>query len=307
MPELKMTNRSKTTLATSATSMPTLSGTHSIVAGVFAGCVTRSCTSPLDVLKIIFQVNQFQAHRSLPTVCQQLYVTEGLRGFWKGNLAGCFRLGSYAGVKFSVFDTLQSTSNTTSSHVGKATHGAIAGMCATLIAYPLEVVRTRIILQRSGRSIPAEVTQIYRSEGVRGLYRGCLSGLVGSIPFEGVQFACYEYCKSYAVQQRWPAWRWPESKRSLNSVDYLVIGSVSGAIAQLVSYPFDSVKKRLQADTLAKHKQYSGMLDCFDKVIRDEGTLALYRGTLPNMVRVVPYAAVMFASYEAAKGFLSKL
>ncbi|ETW04439.1 hypothetical protein H310_04713 [Aphanomyces invadans] len=300
-----MTSTTNKTLATSA-AISQINGVHSVLAGVFAGCVTRSCTSPMDVLKILFQVNHPTAHRSIHHACQQLYVSEGLRGFWKGNLAGCFRLGPYAGVKFCIFDTLQSKSAASAPHVEKAVHGAIAGMCATLAVYPMEVVRTRIIMQDATafRGIHKELTHIYRKEGMRGLYRGCLSGLVGSIPFEGIQFACYEYSKSYAVQQRWPAWRWPEHKHQLNSLDHLVIGSWSGAIAQLVSYPFDSVKKRLQADTA---KRYTGMLDCLDKVVREEGAVALYRGTLPNMVRVVPYAAVMFASYEAAKDFLSSL
>ncbi|RHX97761.1 hypothetical protein DYB25_012276 [Aphanomyces astaci] len=304
--QLNMTTTTNKTLATSA-AISQINGVHSILAGVFAGCVTRSCTSPLDVMKILFQVSHPTAHRSIHHACQQLYVSEGIRGFWKGNLAGCFRLGPYAGVKFCIFDTLQSKSSAANApHMEKAVHGAIAGMGATLAVYPMEVVRTRIIMQDATafRGIHAELARIYTNEGVRGLYRGCLSGLVGSIPFEGIQFACYEYSKSYAVQQRWPAWRWPEHKRQLNSVDHLIVGSWSGAIAQLVSYPFDSVKKRLQVDTT---KRYTGMLDCVKQVVRDEGAMSLYRGTLPNMVRVVPYAAVMFASYEGAKEFLSTL
>ncbi|GLE07182.1 hypothetical protein PINS_up017179 [Pythium insidiosum] len=43
------------------------------------------------------------------------------------------------------------------------------------------------------------------------------------------------------------------------------------------------------------------MVDCFRKIIRDEGLLALYRGTVPNLVRIVPYAAVMFSTYELSK------
>ncbi|KAF0692390.1 Aste57867_16536 [Aphanomyces stellatus] len=300
-----------TSSATAAAALPSLRGMHSVLAGVFAGCVTRTTTSPLDVLKILLQVNAPHVAQS-PTVshaCRHLYVSEGIRGFWKGNLAGCFRLGSYAGVKFCMFDALQATPRALSSPLHQAGHGALAGMCATLAVYPLEVVRTRIILQRAGafRGIGHELKHIFRVDGVRGLYRGCLSGLVGSIPFEGIQFGCYEYSKTYAVQHRWPAWRWPDDKHSLNSVDYLVVGSWSGAIAQLVSYPFDSVKKRLQADSLRRTRVYHGMVDCFQQVIRDEGALALFRGTVPNMVRVVPYAAVMFASYEKAKSFLASL
>ncbi|KDO21966.1 hypothetical protein SPRG_12832 [Saprolegnia parasitica CBS 223.65] len=282
-----------------ANASSSLSGLESIMAGAFAGCVTRSATSPLDVLKIIFQVQG----ASLRHVIERLYTTEGVRGFWKGNLAGCCRLGPYSGVKFYIFDSLQSSFSETGhrpSNVHRAAFGAIAGMIATVSVYPMEVVRTRIIVTTPSSSpsmgIHRTLQHIYRAEGLRGLYRGGLSGLVGSIPFEGVQFACYEYCKSLALERK-------ADGESLGPIDYLGIGSLSGAVAQTISYPFDSVKKRLQVQELGQ-KRYNGMLDCFRKVVAEEGAMALFRGTLPNMVRIVPYSAVMFTTYEAAKKFL---
>ncbi|KDO17316.1 hypothetical protein SPRG_17247 [Saprolegnia parasitica CBS 223.65] len=270
-----------------STTSSNVNGLRSVVAGAVAGCVTRSCTSPLDVLKIWFQVH---SGFSLPTVCRQLYAHEGVRGFWKGNLAGCFRLGPYSGVKFFTFDMLQASLcrlDKTPSNVEHAICGAIAGMIATMTVYPMEVVRTRIIVQRASdgpHRITSVLKQIHAVEGLRGLYRGGLSGLV---------FACYEYCKSYLHA----------SRETLHTTDYLGIGSLSGAVAQTISYPFDSVKKRLQAQELGQ-KRYNGMLDCFRKVVAEEGAMALFRGTLPNMVRIVPYSAVMFTTYEAAKKFL---
>ncbi|OQR90194.1 Mitochondrial Carrier (MC) Family, partial [Achlya hypogyna] len=184
-------------------------GVQSVLAGAFAGCVTRSCTSPLDVLKIWIQVNTTTAVAptgfSVRHVCHHLYTHEGVRGFWKGNLAGCFRLGPYSGVKFFTFDTLQAQlcHRDAPSNVQHASCGAVAGMIATMTVYPMEVVRTRIIVQTGGsRRIATVLGQIYHAEGLRGLYRGGLSGLVGSVPFEGVQFACYEYCKSALLHRR---------------------------------------------------------------------------------------------------------
>jgi len=327
---VRMTKLSNTSATSTFASSAELSATQSVLAGCIAGCVTRSFTSPLDVVKIIFQVNshiptfQTVSYTSSSVVpCaprpfairnafHNLYLTEGIQGFWKGNLAGCCRLGPYSGLKFFLFDSLQTkfSQNGTPSNTQRAVFGAFAGMIATMTCYPMEVVRTRMILQstssREIHGIAHGLKCIYNAEGLRGLYRGGLSGLVGSIPFEGIQFACYEYCKSYAVQNQWPAWRWKSgNKTSLNSIDYLAIGSISGAVAQTISYPFDSVKKRLQAQNLGTiSKKYNGMMDCFDKVIREEGVIALYRGTLPNMLRIAPYAAVMFTTYEEAKKFL---
>lgn len=293
------------------------SGLQSVAAGVVAGCVTRSCTSPLDVLKIVIQVNGPAPATAVPSLSapssamartvRELYAGAGLRAFWRGNAAGCCRLGPYAGAKFFLFDSLQErlAHGRELSHAQRALCGAAAGLVATMGTYPLEVVRTRMIAQAStGETVRGVLRAILRAEGLRGLYRGGCSGVVGAIPFEGAQFACYEYLKHTSRAQRWPAARWPEGKRELDGVDFFVCGSVAGAVAQTVAYPFDTVKKRLQVQGRVA---YSGMLDCFRKVVRDEGPLALYRGTVPNLARIVPYAAVMFSTFEMTKQALQAL
>uniref|UniRef100_K3WFF5 Mitochondrial carrier protein n=1 Tax=Globisporangium ultimum (strain ATCC 200006 / CBS 805.95 / DAOM BR144) TaxID=431595 RepID=K3WFF5_GLOUD len=334
-------------------------GMQSVVAGVVAGCVTRSCTSPLDVLKIIIQVNgtspAFQQHVAVPSVAlrapstarrasfsraaavtapsamvrtvRELYSMDGARAFWRGNIAGCCRLGPYAGAKFFLFDTLQTRFlDENPSNVQRAMCGATAGLFATMGTYPLEIVRTRMITQTPKntpphmhiRGVAHGIKLILRHEGIRGLYKGGWSGIVGAIPFEGVQFGCYEYLKFTSQQHQWPTFRWPEGKQELDGVDFFVCGSIAGAIAQTVAYPFDTVKKRLQTQVIvdaalhvqtptAGTKYYRGMCDCFQKVIRDEGLMALYRGTVPNLARIVPYAAVMFSTYEMTKKSLRLL
>jgi solute carrier family 25 phosphate transporter 23/24/25/41 len=342
------------------------SGLPSVVAGVVAGCVTRSCTSPLDVLKIVIQLNgpasaatssastsatpmgRLQARaaslslrplpRAAPSVLsrtvRELYALEGVRAFWRGNAAGCCRLGPYAGAKFFLFDSLQAqlahgvNGGRELTNAQRALCGAAAGLVATMATYPLEVVRTRMIAQsttrRAGqyiRGVAHGLRLIVRAEGLRGLYRGGCSGVAGAIPFEGAQFGCYEYLKLTSRARRWPASRWPEGKSELDGVDFFVCGSVAGAVAQTVAYPFDTVKKRLQVQSVVAHAPsaaaeasatanamyYRGMVDCFRKVVRDEGPLALYRGTVPNLARIVPYAAVMFSTFELTKKALQTL
>lgn len=332
--------------ATATSAATTTGGMQSVVAGVVAGCVTRSCTSPLDVLKIVIQVNgaptvasasrtsspstAAMLHRAAATAVvrasspasssaiagtiRELYSLEGVRAFWRGNVAGCCRLGPYAGAKFFLFDALQRRFvSDHPSNAQRAACGAVAGLVATMGTYPLEIVRTRMITQTRAntpaqlhiRGVAHGVRLILRHEGVRGLYRGGWSGVAGAIPFEGVQFGCYEYLKATSQAQQWPACRWPEGKRELDALDFFVCGSVAGAVAQTVAYPFDTIKKRLQ--TQQPRAGYTGMTDCFRRVVREEGVLALYRGTLPNLARIVPYAAVMFSTYEMTKKGLRAL
>ncbi|ETM55052.1 hypothetical protein L914_01682, partial [Phytophthora nicotianae] len=350
---------------------PGNTGLESVIAGVVSGCVTRSCTSPLDVLKIVIQVNgpvptqtavaattnaaasattvsmpsslvavrsiaaQPSASSAIARTVRELYSLGGVRAFWRGNSAGCCRLGPYAGLKFYLYDSLQARfaarEGRELSNWQRALCGATAGLIATMGTYPLEVVRTRMISQTTApaaanseiRGVLQGVKLILEREGLRGLYRGGWSGVMGAIPFEGVQFGCYEYLKLTAIRHQWPAYRWPEGKTEMDGLDYFVCGSVAGAIAQTVAYPFDTVKKRLQSQQVHLNVStvgplsaeggspstlyYRGMVDCFRKVIRDEGPLALYRGTGPNLARIVPYAAVMFSTYETTKKTLRVL
>lgn len=101
-------------------------------------------------------------------------------------------------------------------------------------------------------------------------------------------------------------------------------GSLAGATAQTAIYPMEVssvgynterkaftvievaasfltisfiqvLKTRL---TLRKTGQYSGMFDCAKKILRDEGVKAFYKGYVPNLVGIIPYAGIDLAVYE---------
>ncbi|KAG9404504.1 Hydrogenosomal carrier protein [Aphanomyces cochlioides] len=270
---------------------------HSVIAGVVAGLVTRSTTSPLDVLKIRLQTKQ--TNSTLSCVTRHLVQTHGLRGFWKGNLAGCCRLGPYSGVKFYLVDQMQAgdaSEDASPTALDHAVSGAVAGVVATLAVYPMELIRTHLVVShQTSSSISQECLRIFQTSGFKGFYRGCVTGLMGAIPFEGVQFACFEYGKQYAMEHR---------ETALNTSDHLVLGSISGVVAQMVSYPFDTVKRRLQLQAKGV-AEYNGMAHCWTTIVREDGVRGLYRGAGVNMLRIVPYGAVMFASYEAVKEMLA--
>lgn len=291
-----------------------LNTAQTLTCGLVAGCVTRTVVAPLDVIKIILQlkgINGYCVSRTVPGTLLHIYRHEGLKGLWKGNAAGCCRLAPYAATKFLVYDTLKH--QTSDLDNGQSfLYGAVAGMAATLTSYPMELVRTKRVVQppleHSNRNwgVWSSMRLIYQKEGYRGLYRGSVSALIGVMPFEGIQFGCYEYLKCKSVSQRWPKWRWTEEKERLSSTDYLVLGAVSGLVAQPATYPLDSIKKRLQAQGPG-NILYTGMWDCGQKVVRQDGLVGLYRGTLANIVRIIPYSAIMFTTYETLKHFFLHL
>jgi len=93
----------------------------------------------------------------------------------------------------------------------------------------------------------------------------------------------------------------------------LVAASFGGAISAVVTCPFDVVKTRLQiapavvSNPRIKQQVFSGTMDAFVKIVRNEGVLTLWRGLAPSLFMTVPNAAIYFNTYEALKKRISQL
>ncbi|KAM5238228.1 mitochondrial adenyl nucleotide antiporter SLC25A23 isoform 3-T3 [Ctenodactylus gundi] len=97
---------------------------------------------------------------------------------------------------------------------------------------------------------------------------------------------------------------------ALHVQERFVAGSLAGATAQTVIYPME-VRRELVTGfphqvlktrlTLRRTGQYQGLLDCARRILEHEGPRAFYRGYLPNMLGIIPYAGIDLAVYETLK------
>ena len=79
-------------------------------------------------------------------------------------------------------------------------------------------------------------------------------------------------------------------------------GMVSSTVAQLVSYPLALVRTRLQAQGVGGAPlKYHGMVDVIQKTIRVEGLRGLYKGLLPNLMKMAPAAGISWYLFEETK------
>lgn len=77
------------------------------LAGGMAGAVSRTVVSPLERLKILFQVQSAgRTEYKLPVGkgLMKMWRDEGWRGFMRGNGANCIRIIPYSAVQFSSFN-----------------------------------------------------------------------------------------------------------------------------------------------------------------------------------------------------------
>jgi len=86
------------------------------------------------------------------------------------------------------------------------------------------------------------------------------------------------------------------------------LGSIAGAFGAFMVYPIDLVKTRLQNQRGHRpgERLYKNSIDCFQKVVRNEGFLGLYSGVLPQLVGVAPEKAIKLTVNDLVRGWFTK-
>jgi len=99
--------------------------------------------------------------------------------------------------------------------------------------------------------------------------------------------------------------------QKLSFVEDFLVGGVAAAVSKTAAAPIERIKLLVQnQDEMIKQgrlsKPYKGVLDCFQRVIREEGVGPLWRGNAANVLRYFPTQALNFAfkpKYKALFGF----
>ncbi|CAN1300331.1 Mitochondrial adenine nucleotide transporter ADNT1 [Linum perenne] len=299
-----------------------LSICKSLVAGGVAGGVSRTAVAPLERLKILLQVQNPHSIKYNGTIQGLKYIwrTEGFKGLFKGNGTNCARIVPNSAVKFfsyeeasNIIDDAQLTP------VLRLGAGACAGIIAMSATYPMDMVRGRLTVQtdqspRQYRGIAHALSTVLKEEGPRALYKGWLPSVIGVVPYVGLNFAVYESLKDWLLKSN--TFNLVENNE-LSVTTRLACGAAAGTVGQTVAYPLDVIRRRMQmvgwkddasvvtGDGRGKAPlEYTGMVDAFRKTVRYEGFGALYKGLVPNSVKVVPSIAIAFVTYEMVKDVL---
>lgn len=171
--------------------------------------------------------------------------------------------------------------------------GGISGMCAKTTTAPLD--RLKILLQarhvhyRNYSVLPAFVA-IWRKEGFLGYYKGNGAMMVRIFPYAAIQFMSYEQYKCMLKPHF----------RADTHTSKLVAGSMTGITAVTFTYPLDVVRARLAYQV--HEARYRSIWHTLTSIVREEGgARALYRGYVPTVLGMMPYAGVAFYSYEVFK------
>uniref|UniRef100_A0A182QBW5 Mitochondrial thiamine pyrophosphate carrier n=1 Tax=Anopheles farauti TaxID=69004 RepID=A0A182QBW5_9DIPT len=287
------------------------------LAGGATGCITRFICQPLDVLKIRLQLQvepikssaSQSKYRSIGQSIACIYREEGLLAFWKGHNPAQVLSLVYGVAQFSFyerFNRLLRDLPPLEGHdqVRQFLCGACSGSFAALTIMPLDVIRTRLVSQDPGRGYRNAfqgLSEIYRHEGVRGLYRGSGPAMLQIAPLAGGQFMFYNLFGTLTKRARGLT-----AEAQLSSGELFVCGGLAGFCTKLLVYPLDLTKKRLQIQGFGGNRQTFGqhfvcrhMFHCLVQVGRGEGIRGLYKGLLPSLLKAGFTSAFYFTIYDS--------
>lgn len=170
----------------------------------------------------------------------------GLVGMWRGNGINVLKIAPESAIKFAAYEQVKRFIKGDSKHTltiyERFCAGALAGGISQTAIYPLEVLKTRLALRKTGqyKSILDAAYKIYRGEGLRSFYRGYIPNILGIIPYAGIDLAVYEtlkkkYLNTHTNHDQPSFWL------------LLACGSASSTLGQMCSYPLALVRTRLQA------------------------------------------------------------
>lgn len=282
---------------------------ENLVAGLSGGVVSTLVLHPLDLVKIRFAVSDGldlrPKYSSILHCMKSVWLQEGLRGLYQGVTPNICGAGASWGLYFFFYNAIKAyTKEGRQTELSAAEHlvsAAEAGIMTLTLTNPIWVTKTRLVLQYNAEPTGKQykgmidaLVQIYRHEGVPGLYRGYVPGLFGT-SHGALQFMAYEELKrDYNKYKKVP------SDAKLNPLEYIAMAALSKLFAVATTYPYQVVRARLQD----QHNRYNGVIDVIKRTWRNEGTIGFYKGIIPNLIRVTPACCITFVVYENVSRFL---
>uniref|UniRef100_A0A096NZ49 Solute carrier family 25 member 13 n=1 Tax=Papio anubis TaxID=9555 RepID=A0A096NZ49_PAPAN len=182
-------------------------------------------------------------------------------------------------------DHLQNTACSSRQHPGPS----MAGGSQVIFTNPLEIVKIRLQVAGEITTGPrVSALSVVRDLGFFGIYKGAKACFLRDIPFSAIYFPCYAHVKASFANE--------DGQVSPGSL--LLAGAIAGMPAASLVTPADVIKTRLQVAARAGQTTYSGVIDCFKKILREEGPKALWKGAGARVFRSSPQFGVTLLTYE---------
>jgi solute carrier family 25 (adenine nucleotide translocator) protein 4/5/6/31 len=279
------------------------------MAGGTSGAVAKTCTAPIERVKLLIQTQdanpkiisgEVARYTGIVDCFSRVAKEQGVKAFWRGNMTNIIRYFPTQAFNFAFKDTIKVMFPKVDKHTEFArffminmASGGLAGAGSLMIVYPLDYARTRLASdvgtgKQQFNGLIDCLSKTVKSQGIGGLYNGIGVSVAGIIPYRGAYFGLFDTLSGYNPYQK-------DTNGILRASSKFACAQTSAIAAGYASYPFDTIRRRLQMQSEKPPAEwiYKGTVDCFQKIVKDEGTTALFKGAGANALRTVGAAMVL--------------
>ncbi|XP_055868352.1 kidney mitochondrial carrier protein 1-like isoform X2 [Biomphalaria glabrata] len=292
------------------------------VYGGLASIAAECGTFPIDTTKTRLQIQgqvmdaqlRDLKYRGMFHAFVRIVREEGPLALYSGLAPALLRQATYGTIKIGVYHSLKRTLVTDPAEETLAINvlcGVVAGMTSSSIANPTDVLKVRMQARGNKSSgydnIVCSFIKIYKQEGLAGLWRGVGPTAQRAAIVAGVELPVYDAVKKHIISTGYLG----DSKGT-----HFLASFLAGFAGALASNPIDVCKTRMMNQSVnivtavpaggvsispAKTAIYTSTLDCIVRTVKTEGVTALYKGFIPNWLRLGPWNIIFFMTYEQLK------
>jgi len=263
--------------------------------GGVSAAVSKTAVAPIERVKLLLQTQAAnkklagdKAYKGIMDVFIRVPKEEGISAFWRGNLANVIRYFPTQALNFAFKDTYKKIfcpynpkTEFWKFFFGNLASGGAAGATSLMFVYPLDFARTRLAADvgkgaadRQFNGLVDCINKVRAVDGVKGLYQGFGVSVLGIIAYRACYFGGYDTAKRTLLSD-------PKTSVLFKFLVAQVVTTISG----IISYPLDTVRRRLMMQSGQKEVLYRGTADCFAKIYKNEGGKAFFKGALSNIFR----------------------
>ncbi|XP_017140660.1 putative tricarboxylate transport protein, mitochondrial [Drosophila miranda] len=274
-------------------------GLKGIVAGGITGGLEILITYPTEFVKTQLQLDEkgeMKKFNGIADCVKKTVKQNGFFGLYRG--LSVLLLGSIpkSAARFGAFEFFSNKMRDESGGLTMTRRffsGMLAGMTEAVVAVtPMETIKVRFINdQRSAKpkykGLFHGVGQIVKSDGIGGIYKGLPATVMKQGSNQAIRFFVLFTLKDLYTGR--------DKTKTVPKPLVGVFGAIAGAASVFGNNPLDVVKTRMQSFDSARYKN---TLDCAIQVLRQEGPMAFYKGTVPRLGRVCLDVAITFMIYD---------
>ncbi|XP_062258353.1 electrogenic aspartate/glutamate antiporter SLC25A12, mitochondrial-like [Platichthys flesus] len=267
--------------------------------GAMAGATGATAVYPIDLVKTRMQnqrstgsfVGELMYKNSFDCAKKVLRY-EGVFGFYRGLLPQLIGVAPEKAIKLTMNDFVRDKFTTQDGTIplpAEILAGGCAGGSQVIFTNPLEIVKIRLQVAGEITTGPrVSALNVVRDLGFFGLYKGAKACFLRDVPFSAIYFPVYAHTKQKLADE----------DGSLGALQLLTAGAIAGVPAASLVTPADVIKTRLQVAARAGQTSYNGVIDCFGKILKEEGFRALWKGAGARVLRSSPQFGVTLVTYE---------